>query len=228
MLISRTSLSQTVDAINAAHFEGHALTATERTQVAQWIAARQGLSGSYGSTFAGFPSERSRGIVLFTGERIASASARHILGEEASRALRLLRVRDRTVMRALEAADDGLMQCLARAAEDPRKRNPGLYCCGKCSVGLWRNLLSGGLNRCEERLRHAALHLRSVRDGEHGWRKFPFWYTVLALSEMGTNEAQEELKYAAPALERAATRPVASAVYARRRQQLAVRTLGSL
>jgi hypothetical protein len=55
MLISRTSRSQTVDAINAAHFEGHALTATERTQVAQWIAARQGLSGSYGGTFAGFP-----------------------------------------------------------------------------------------------------------------------------------------------------------------------------
>jgi hypothetical protein len=54
-LISRTSLSQTVDAINAAHFEGHALTATERTQVAQWIAARQGLPGSYGGTFAGFP-----------------------------------------------------------------------------------------------------------------------------------------------------------------------------
>ena len=228
MLISRTSLSQTVDAINAAHFGGHALTTTERTQVAQWIAARQGLSGSYGGTFAGFPSERSRGIVLFTGERIASASARHILGEEASRALRLLRVRDRDVMRALEAADDGLMRCLARAAADPRKRNPGLYCCGKCSVGLWRNLLSGGLNRREERLRQGALHLRSVRDGEHGWRKFPFWYTVLALSEMETHEAEEELKHAAPALERTATRAVASDVYPRRRQQLAARTLDNL
>ena len=112
MLITRTSLSQTVDAVNAALFEGRALAAAERSHVAGWIAARQGLAGSYGGTFAGFPSERSRGIVLFTGERIASASARHILGEEASRALRLLRVRDRSVMRALEAADDGLMRCL--------------------------------------------------------------------------------------------------------------------
>ena len=227
MWINRTSLSQTVDALNAAQFDGRALPAGERRQAARWIAARQGLSGSYGGTFAGFPSERSRGIVLFTGERIASASARHILGEEASRALRLLRVRDRSVADALEAADEGLMRCLARAAEDPRS-NPGLFCCGKCSVGVWRNLLSGGLDRCEERLRHGALHLRSVRDGEHGWRRFPFWYTVLALSEMGTDEAKAELKHAAPALERTASRTVPSAVYARRRHGLAARALKSL
>ena len=165
--------------------------------------------------------------MLFTGERIASASARHILGEEASRALRLLRVRDRSVARALDAADEGLMQCLARAAEDPRKDNPGLYCCGKCSVGLWRNLLAGGLTRREERLQRGALHLRSVRDEEHGWRKFPFWYTVLALSEMDGREAKTELKYSAPALERAAGRATPSTVYAQRRQALAVRALNS-
>jgi hypothetical protein len=228
MLLNRTSLSQTIDTLNAAQFAGRALAASERSQAARWIAARQGLPGAYGGTFAGFPSERSAGIVLFTGERITSASARHILGEEASRALRLLRVRDSGVTRALEAADDGLMRCLARAAEDPRGRNPGLFCCGKCSVGLWRNLLGGGLDRREERLRRGALHLRSVRDGEHGWRKFPFWYTVLALSEMNGREATAELKYAAPALERAARRAVPSSVYARRRQELAARTLNHL
>jgi hypothetical protein len=227
-LINRTSLSRTVDAVNAAVFDGRVLSTTERMQAARWIAARQGLSGAYGGTFAGFPSERSNGLVLFTGERIASASARHILGEEASRVLRLLRVRDRVVTRALEAADDGLIRLLKRAAEDPLKRNPGLYCCGKCSVGLWRNLLAGGLDRREERLHRGALHLRAVRDGEHGWRKFPFWYTVLALSDMDGAEAKAELKYAAPVLERAARRTVPSAVYARRRQQLAAVTLDRL
>jgi hypothetical protein len=121
-----------------------------------------------------------------------------------------------------------LMQRLARAAEDPRKENPGLYCCGKCSVGLWRNLLAGGLDRRDERLRRGVLHLRTVRDGESGWRKFPFWYAVLALSEMDTAEAKAELKYAAPALERAARRATSSAMYARRRQELAARTLRHL
>ena len=228
MLIHKTSLSQTVDHVNAALFDGRTLAAAERAQLARWIVARQGLPGAYGGTFAGFPAERSHGIVLFTGERIASASARHILGEEASRALRLLRVRDHSTTTALEAADDGLTKCLARAAEKPGKNNPGLYCCGKCSVGLWRNLLAGGLSRREERLRHGAAHLRSVRDGEHGWRKFPFWYTVLALSEMDLAEAKAELKYAAPALERTAMSKAATAVYARRRQELATRTLNRL
>jgi hypothetical protein len=225
MLINRTSLSQTVDGIAAAHFDGRTLTATERRAVARWIAARQGLPGSYANTFAGFPSERSRGIVLFTGERITSASARHILGEEASRALRQLRVRDPIVTRALDAADAGLMRSLERAAADPRNRNPGLFCCGKCTVGLWRNLLAGGLDRREERLTRGASHLRSMRDGAQGWRRFPFWYTVLALSEMNSTEAKTELKYAAPALERAASRAIPSAVYGRRRHEVAVRAL---
>jgi hypothetical protein len=228
VLINKTSLSRTVDAINAANVEGRTLSATERGNAARWIAARQGLPGAYGGSFAGFPSERSKGIVLFTGERIAFASARHILGEEASRALRLLRVRDRSSMHALEAADEGLRQCLARAAEDPRKRNPGLYCCGKCSVGMWRNLLSGGLDRREERIQRGAMHLRSVRDGEEGWRTFPFWYTVLALSEMDSRDARAELTYAAPALERAAARPSPSSVYTQRRQALATRALSQL
>src|SRR5262245_33096280 len=171
MVINRTSLSQTVDAINEVHFDGRALAASERGNVARWIAARQGLPGAYGGTFAGFPAERSKGIVVFTGERITSASARHILGEEASRVLRLLRVRDPSVTRAFEAADAGLLRCLARAAEDPRNQNPGLFCCGKCSVGLWRNLLTGGLDRREERLRRGTLHLRTARDGKYGWRR---------------------------------------------------------
>jgi hypothetical protein len=228
VLISKASLSQTVDAISAAYFDSRTPPAVERVQAARWIAGRQGLPGAYGSTFAGLPSERSNGIVLFTGERIVSASARHILGEEASRALRQLRVRDRSVTRALEGADAGLMRCLERAAEDPRNSNPGLYCCGKCSVGLWRNLLAGGLDRQEERLRRGVLHLRSMRDGEHQWRKFPFWYTVLALSEMDSAEARTELKYAAPALERAASRAVPPPVHARRRHELALRTLNRL
>jgi hypothetical protein len=228
MLINRASLSQTVDAITAACFDGRVLSAVERGQTARWIAGRQGLPGAYGSTFAGFPTERANGIVLFTGERIASASARHILGEEASRALRHLRVRDPNVTRALERADEGLLRCLARAAEDPRRNNPGLYCCGKCSVGLWRNLLAGGLDRHEERLRRGAAHLHSMRDGERHWRRFPFWYTVLALSEMDTTEARRELKYAAPALERAAAAAVPPTRYARRRHELAVQTLNQL
>jgi len=82
VLINRTSLSQTVDAIMPRMWTASRSRRLNAVRAARWIAARQGLPGAYGGTFAGFPSERSRGIVLFTGERITSASARHILGEE--------------------------------------------------------------------------------------------------------------------------------------------------
>jgi hypothetical protein len=225
VLINATSLSETVDAINAAAFHRRPLSADSRKKAARWIAARQGLLGAYGDTFAGFASERTKGIVLFTGERITSASARHILGEEASRVLRFLCVRDGAVEAALSHATAGLMRCLERAALDPRYTNPGLYCCGKCSVGLWRNLLAGGLDRQEERLRRGVAHLRLMRDGEGQWRKFPFWYTVLALNEMDLPEALNELRYAGPRLELAAARTRASPTYAARRHEIATRVL---
>ena len=55
------------------------------------------------------------------------------------------------------------------------------------------------------------------------WQRFPFWYTVVALSEMGSTEvpkSERSLKYVAPALERAATAAAASARDARRRREL--------
>src|SRR5262245_1264237 len=115
MLIHPDSLSNTVDAVNDAFFTGAKIAAAERLAAAKWIAARQGLPGAYGRTFAGFDAERA-GIRLFTGEWITSASSRHILGEECCRALRLLDVRDAGVRAALARADDGLLDCLSRAA----------------------------------------------------------------------------------------------------------------
>lgn len=227
-LVHNTSLSQTVDAANAILFAGGTLTNAERAKVTGWIAARQGVPGAYAGMFAGFPSERSKGIVTFTGERIASASARHILGEETCRLLRLLKPRDADAIGALERANRGMQERIDAAALDPRRDNPGLFCCGKCSVGFWRNLQSGGLDRHEERLHRGVAHLRSVRDGEGGWQKFPFWYTVLALSEMHTAGARAELTYSAPTLTRTAARAPSASVYAARRHVLATRVLATL
>lgn len=225
MLIDATSLSRTIDAISAAEFEQRQIPASERRRAAEWLVARQGLPGAYADTFAGFDAERAAGISVFTGERITSASARHILGEESCRALRFLDVKSAGVRSALSRAEEGLFRCLARAALDPRNSNPGRYCCGKCSVGLWRNLLAGGLDRSEERLERGVASLRDVRDGAGQWRAQPFWYTALALSEMDFSGAVRELKYARPVFERALSRKPGSSAYARRRHALATRIL---
>ena len=146
----------------------------------------------------------------------------------ACRALRLLGARDASTRGALERASVGLAQCLERAAKDPRNTNPGRFCCGKCTVGLWRHLLSGGLDRREERLAKGVSHLKSVRDGNGGWKAFPFWYTVLALSEVDTPGAARELTYARAELEQTAERKPRATRYARRRHELARRVLTKL
>lgn len=210
--------------MNAAIQDGTKIPRDERVRVARWIASRQGERGAYANTFAAFPSERERGIRLFTGERVTSASARHILGEECCRVLRQLDVSDKVVQPALERANDGLLQCLARAADDPRHKNPGVFCCGKCTVGLWRHLVIGGLDRSEERLEKGLETLRPRRDGQGGWRRFPFWYTVLLLVEADFTSAITELRYSAPVLERFASRS-ATTRYAERRRSLATRAL---
>jgi len=226
-VIREASLSQTLDAVNELAFDERRPSPVERETIAHWIVSRQGLPGAYADTFAGFPGELETGILVFTGERITSASARHILGEESSRVLRLLDVVEPSIQAALERADAGLMNCLSRAALDPRNTNPGKYCCGKCSVGLWRNLLSGGLDRQEERLRKGVGGLlRQHRTGEAKWRVFPFWYTVLALVEIDLPEARNELKYVAPLLERTAMRTMPSSLHGKRRHALARRALG--
>lgn len=223
-LVHSESLSETLDAVHEAIADGVKISASERKNVARWIASRQGLPGAYANTFAGFEHEQRRGIRLFTGERVNSASARHILGEEACRVLRQLNVRNKAVQHALERATEGLLQCLSRAAADPRNTNPGVYCCGKCTVGLWRHLAMGGLDRQEERLKKGIQALRPRRDGEGGWRAFPFWYTVLLLSEVDLPGAKAELRYAAPTLKRAAVRS-AAARYSHRCQAIAMRVL---
>ena len=99
-----------VNAVNEAYFFRRPIPESARCQAARWIASRQGLPGAYGGLFAGFPAELARGIQLFTGERVTSASARHILGEESCRppgSSICARRRHEVARRALErCADD--------------------------------------------------------------------------------------------------------------------------
>ena len=221
MMIHQSSLSATVDAVNEAVFFGKAMAAKDRRLAARWIAARQGVPGAYGELFAGFRRELRSGIRLFTGERVTSASARHILGEESCRALSLLKTEDAIATAALTRATAWISKRVERAATDAPRNSLGAYCCGKCTVGLWRNILAGGLDRQDLRLRLGLSKLRSMRDGQGGWRTFPFWYTVLALTEMDRAEARGELRYASARIRAEAKRPAGSSPFARRRNALA-------
>lgn len=100
-LLDPRSLAATVDAVSDALFFGRRIPGNEARRVARWLASRQGLPGAYAEMFAPMPGDFTHGIQLFTGERISSnVATRHILGEEACRALLLL---DRDVREAKAA-----------------------------------------------------------------------------------------------------------------------------
>jgi hypothetical protein len=235
MLSFADSLAQTVDAINAAWFSGQAISAAEAKKAAAMIASRYGQEGAYAGTFALFPSERKEGIRLFSGEKSVSASARHIVAQEACRALRILKPKDSAACAALTAAEESLARCVGPAAPggarpDDGKQHwdwayrGGTYCCGKCSVGFWRHLLLGGFDQVEKRLSRGLKCLRDSRKGQGQWQRFPFWYTISALVEMDPPAAREEMRYAAKTCEPFANRHSAN-TFSQRRSELARRLL---
>jgi len=225
------SLSATLDAVNEAAFYDRPLPRPARGATAEWIASRQGRPGSYAGLFAPTARDFRDGIRFFTGERFAThAGVAHCLGEEAGRALILLGVKSPAVRSALTAANDAMASRLA----DARRREAGAgrpfrgqYCCGRCSVALWRHLAAGGLTGIgpERWLAAGVKGLRTERDGRGRWRRFPFHFALLALTEIDLPGAVAEMRYAAPALQRSLARSGASDVYARRRRDLAERVL---
>ena len=219
-LVNTKSLASTVDAVNEAFFFFKKLSAAERTKTARWIATRQGGPGSYRGMFAPTRSDLRRGIRVFTGEPVRSGAATgHILGEEACRALILLNVRDGVIRSALDRASAGMMSAIRET--EASGYTPGMYCCGICSVAYWRNLLAGGLTDQERLLRTGMKTLKTYRRGDGRWGRFPFYYTLLALSEITQPGAVDEMRYAAPVLEKFLKRPVGRDEFDMRRRVLA-------
>jgi hypothetical protein len=224
-LIHPHSLAATLDAVEEAFFLGRPLTAAQRQQVARWIAGCQGLPGSYAGMFA--PGSRDwDGIAVFTGETIATrAGVSHILGEEACRALIRLRSAQVSVRNGLALATQGILRRLQPSGVSARSLS-GMYCCGTCSVALWRHLIVGGLSEPRRRLVVGMKELKVHRDGCGRWRRFPFWYTLLALSEIDLPGARAEMRYAAPHCERYLRHTRRDGKFSQRRRLVAERILG--
>ncbi|MBC8386166.1 MAG: hypothetical protein H8E57_11690, partial [Candidatus Cloacimonetes bacterium] len=97
--------------------------------------------------------------------------------------------------------------------------------CGKCSVSLWRHLLVGKYIDAERRLEAGIEVLKDHRDGKGRWRRFPFYYTLLALSEMDFAGAIEEMRYVAPILSKLLRRKNKIEFYHERKVLLAEKIL---
>jgi len=220
------SLAETLNNLNETFFFKRDPTRAERTAAARWIAERQGKPGSYAGMFAPTDRDFEKGIKVFTGEAVhTNAATGHILGEEACRVLMLLDVPDPTVKAALARARQGMLKRL-RETEN-RSKVHGMYCCGICSPAYWRNITAGGLDRGEARLAAGMKQLKAHRLGNGHWRRFPFFYTLLALSEIDLKSATAEINYAASVCERYLKHRSGPSPFSRRRRLLAERVLAT-
>jgi len=218
-ILNRQSLSQTLDRLNDAFFQNRRLPAKERQELALWLAGRQALPGSYSGLIAPTPRDFQTGVVLFTGEKIKTrAGISHILGQEAGRALRLLAVEHQDVQPAIARAEAEILVRLRESCDSSR----GMYCCGTCSVSLWRHLAAGGLQalRPEKFLQNAMKTLHGLRRPDFTWKRFPFYYTLLALMEIDTPAARQELRFALPRIQRWLRRARGDTPIERRRSDL--------
>ena len=223
-LVDPTSLGVTLDRLNEALFFGRKIAKADKEEAARWLAARQGLPGSYAGMFGVTEKDAAEGATVFTGEKVRSGAAtRHILGEEAARALALLGVRSADVREAMERARAG-MEARVADWEQALGHAAGMYCCGICSCSYWRNLTAGGLARAEARLARGLKDLKDHRLPDGKWRRFPLHYTLLTLVEMDLPGAIAEMRHAAPVLERSLKRAPVGA-HAARRRALAERVL---
>ncbi len=225
MKIYRNSLAKTVDSVHEALFFDQPRSKATTDEVSRWIAGRQGQPGAYANMFAPTTHDAKSGIRLFTGEFLGpSASLRHVTGEEASRALILLKSRIPVVSSALERATEGMMASLRRAEKMKKK----WFCCGTCDPALWRHITAGGLSGAESWLAKGMKLLKAQRDDKGGWRRFPFYYTLLALSEIDLSAARSEMRHAEMRCERLLARTKPAGAIAKRRIAVLERILTNL
>jgi len=222
-ILNSRSLAETVDRVNEAFFFERKVSALERKRVARWIAGRRGGPGAYWGLFAPTKKDIETGVKVFTGERYEYAAARHILGEEACRALLLLDVEEQGVRQSLDKAQTGILNRIR-----PHILPSGVFCCGPCTVSVWRHLLVADRKESGRWLAMGMKTLKAHRKDDGTWRRFPFHYTLLALDDMDSSAAREEMRHASAVCERYLSGPERRGKLSERRRLVAERVLDKL
>ncbi len=219
------SLAYTLDVLNEACFNGVSLSSMQHRQITGFLLSRFEQPRSYRGLFAPTESDFAGPIRLFTGEKISTRAAiAHILSEETLKHLNWLQSKDKTIKPVLRKAG----QTFAGFILDNHSRNQsplGRYCCGNCSVSMWRHAASSGLSISRPILDSAADLLKKSRLSGGKWRGYPFYYTLLALLEFPEELAKKELMHAAVSCERAAGQNPKDDIYRLRRKQVCTRVL---
>jgi hypothetical protein len=192
IIINPTNLSATLDAASEAFFHQMTLPPNLREDIAKMIISRQCQSGVNSGFFIPFAAESEEKVKLYSGEVLNTALARtNILLIEAARILKLLELDNHAVTQSIHLADQRMEKmCYSNFCSKGE--------CRALTIAYFRYLLLDRAGNSASKINTYLTHLSSQRDGKGKWGGFPFFFTVLALSESDDPQLLQELQYALP------------------------------
>jgi hypothetical protein len=195
-IISPISLAGTLDSAAEAFFYQRPIPAAHRQETASMLISRQIQSGSNYGFFIPFTAETEVRSRLFSGEQLLTDFAHsHIQLIESARVLKLLGVDNETVTHSIRVADQRMSKyCYSKFCSKGE--------CKSLTIAYMRYLASCNVNDTIMDLNPFLSKLTSYRDGKGKWNGFPYFYTLLMLSEVNDPLATQELQYAIPLLEK--------------------------
>ena len=188
-LTDKQSLSKTVHHAAQFLFDGGTYTTAERARLANWILAHQ--NRHRGFVFYPTDQDLKAGITLFSGEKPkAKFLAYNALELETLRLLALIQPKSPPVRRILREADQRLSAlCFANGCTQGE--------CAHASIAVLRYWLASDLRGSSPKFSYAINTLKQHRSGDGKWLKFPFFFTLLWLTELPGYIARDELAYVA-------------------------------
>lgn len=200
--IDEESLYKTVFNTAEALFNGGSLNETEKAKLSSWILGRQ----NRWKGFIFYPSEQERetGIRLFSGEKPRTKFlADNLVELDTLRLLALIQPEEPKVRSIFQEANERLFPlCFANGCVVGE--------CAHASIAFRRYFMAYDPEAAREKNRPTLETLKQRRDGEGRWRGFPFYFTLLWLSELPGDTACDELSYTRNCIDKLANRSLAS------------------
>jgi hypothetical protein len=213
------TLGSVIDAVSEDLQQGRDFDEDERENLVRWLIERQVAGGRDAGAFAPSAEDLHGKGHLYTGEPLRTKLAIwNVFTAETARLLTLLRTPRVDVSEALDRAAQWLgLRCFSSSG---------------CVIGECAHSFVGYVRYLNARDEDPASLVRHVnvfrkhRDGKGRWHRFPFYYALLTLTEIGSDAARNELHYALPALRRVRNRKTEDEVFGRRRKEIIDRVLG--
>jgi len=208
-------LARVLERADAAMRRRETVTAETKDVLVRSLLDRQIRAGRKAGLFALDPQDWNRGPRLWTGEPIRTKlAAEHVFSQEAARLLHGFGGRE-------PAVDEAVALAAGRLAETCYAvRHCTIGECATSFIGYVRFLASvrgqDGWGDVSRRVQTLSQH----RAPNGRWLRFPFFYTLLVLSELPKSVGENELVFARDAAARSIPRASIEEPYAGRRAQL--------